>query len=46
MSKMRVYELAKLLDMNNKDLLAHLEKLNISVKSHMSTLDDEDIQRV
>ncbi|MDY3868855.1 MAG: translation initiation factor IF-2 N-terminal domain-containing protein, partial [Pyramidobacter sp.] len=43
---MRVYELAKLLDMNNKDLLAHLEKLNISVKSHMSTLDDEDIQRV
>ena len=46
MSKMRVYELAKLLDMNNKDLLTRLEKLNVTVKSHMSTLDDDVIQLV
>ncbi|MCI6261483.1 translation initiation factor IF-2 [Pyramidobacter sp. SM-530-WT-4B] len=46
MSKMRVYELAKLLEMNNKDLLALLEKVNVSVKSHMSTIDDDAIQLV
>ena len=46
MSKMRVYELAKLLDMNNKDLLALLEKLNVAVKTHMSTIDDDAIQLV
>ncbi len=43
---MRVYELAKLLEMNNKELLALLEKLQITVKSHMSTIDDDTIQRV
>ncbi|WP_326830860.1 translation initiation factor IF-2 [Pyramidobacter porci] len=46
LSKMRVYELAKLLEMNNKDLLALLEKVNVSVKSHMSTIDDDAIQLV
>lgn len=46
LSKMRVYELAKLLEMNNKDLLALLGKLDIKVKSHMSTIDDTNIQRV
>ena len=46
MSKMRVYELAKLLDINNKDLLALLEKLNVAVKTHMSTIDDDAIQLV
>ena len=43
---MRVYELAKLLDINNKDLLALLAKLNVSVKTHMSTIDDDTIQLV
>ncbi|OON88532.1 translation initiation factor IF-2 [Pyramidobacter sp. C12-8] len=46
LSKMRVYELAKLLEMNNKDLLTLLEKVNVSVKSHMSTIDDDAIQLV
>ena len=46
MSKMRVYELAKLLEINNKDLLALMAELNISVKSHMSTIDDDEIQTI
>ena len=44
MSKMRVYELAKLLEINNKDLLALMAELKISVKSHMSTINDDEIQ--
>ncbi len=43
---MRIYELAKLLEINNKDLLALLGKLKIAVKSHMSTIDDDVIQAV
>ncbi|MBR1897038.1 MAG: translation initiation factor IF-2 [Pyramidobacter sp.] len=46
LSKMRVYELAKLLEINNKDLLALMAELNISVKSHMSTIDDDEIQTI
>ena len=46
LSKMRVYELAKLLEMNNKDLLTLLEKVSVPVKSHMSTIDDDAIQLV
>ncbi|MBP5211613.1 MAG: translation initiation factor IF-2 N-terminal domain-containing protein, partial [Pyramidobacter sp.] len=44
LSKMRIYELAKLLEINNKDLLALMAKLKIAVKSHMSTIDDDEIQ--
>ncbi len=46
MSKKRVYELAKELGIENKDLLTRLEKLGIAVKSHSSTLEDSDIERV
>ncbi|MBP9650682.1 MAG: translation initiation factor IF-2 N-terminal domain-containing protein, partial [Syntrophaceae bacterium] len=34
MSKKRVHELAKELGLENKDLIAHLERLGITVKSH------------
>ena len=44
MSKMRIYELAKLLEVNTKDLLALMAELKIAVKSHMSTIDDDEIQ--
>ena len=33
MSKKRVHELAKELGLENKDLIAHLERLGITVKS-------------
>jgi translation initiation factor IF-2 len=46
MSKKRVYELAKELGVENKDLIARLEKLGISVKSHSSTLEEADVGRV
>ncbi|MDQ1278688.1 MAG: translation initiation factor, partial [Thermodesulfobacteriota bacterium] len=46
MSKMRVYELARELGVDNKDLIARLEKMGIAVKSHSSTLEDSDVERV
>jgi len=46
MSKKRVHELAKELGLENKDLIAHLERLGITVKSHASTLEDHEIERV
>ncbi|HJR77067.1 MAG TPA: translation initiation factor IF-2 [Nitrospiraceae bacterium] len=38
---MRVYELAKKLGMENRDLIPELKRLGIAVASHSSTLDDE-----
>ena len=46
MAKKRVYELAKELSMENKDLIAHLERLGITVKSHSSSLEDAEVERV
>lgn len=46
MSKTRVYELAKELDVDSKDFVIRLEKLGIAVKSHSSTLEDDDVERV
>jgi len=46
MSKKRVYELAKELGVENKDLIARLEKMGISVKTHSSTLEDSEVERV
>ena len=43
MAMLRVYELARDLNMTNKVLLEKLNNLDISVKSHMSALDDDDI---
>jgi translation initiation factor IF-2 len=40
MAKLRVHELARDLNMTNKVLLAKLNDMDISVKSHMSSLDD------
>jgi len=46
MARLRVYELARDLNMTNKVLLEKLDDLDISVKSHMSALDDDDIDRI
>lgn len=46
MAKKRVHELAKELGMENKDLIAHLERLGITVKSHASSLDESEVERV
>jgi translation initiation factor IF-2 len=46
MAKIRVYELAKNLNMTNKALLTKIDKMNISVGSHMSSLDDETVELI
>ncbi len=43
---MRVYELAKRLSMENRELIPELKRMGIAVASHSSTLDDETAQRV
>ncbi|ACM60152.1 translation initiation factor IF-2 [Caldicellulosiruptor bescii] len=45
-NKLRIYEFAKLLDMQNKDLMDVLNKLNIEHKNHMSALEENDINLV
>jgi len=46
MLKKRVYELAKELGVENKELIARLEKMGITVKTHSSGLEDSDVERV
>jgi translation initiation factor IF-2 len=45
MVKVRVYELAKKLGIENKDLLAKLAEAGVDVASHASSLTDEDMQK-
>ena len=44
MSKMKVYELAKEMGMESKDLLTALKNKGIEVKSHMSVLEDGQVE--
>jgi translation initiation factor IF-2 len=46
MAKLRVYELAKELEMTNNDLVARLLAMGIQVKGHMSSLDENQAQVV
>ena len=46
MAKVRVYELAKDLNMTNKQLLEKLKELEIDAKSHMSALGNSDVAAV
>ena len=46
MAKLRVYELAKELDMPNKDLVDKISSLGIQIKGHMSSLEEEEAQLV
>jgi translation initiation factor IF-2 len=43
---MRVHELAKELNMNNKDLLDRIVRLGIQAKNHMSTLTDSAVLKI
>jgi translation initiation factor IF-2 len=42
--RLRVYELAKKLNMSTKDLLQELEELGLDVKNHMSYIDEETVK--
>jgi len=46
MSKVRVYEIAKELNISNKELLDVINDLGIAVKNHMSVLKEEDTQAI
>ncbi len=46
MAKIRVYELARNLNMKNKELLDKLEEMKIEVRSHMSSLDDDTVAEI
>lgn len=45
-SKVRIYELSRELNLDNKDILAVCERLNIAVKSHSSTITESDAERI
>src|SRR5262245_1754503 len=45
MGKKRVFEIAKELGYQNRDLIEKLQKLGFEVKSHSSTVDEEDVRR-
>ena len=42
MAKIRVHELAKELEKENKDIIAALQKIGVEVKTHMSNVEEED----
>ena len=44
--KVRIYELSKELNLDNKDIKEICEQLNIAVKSHSSTITADDAERV
>jgi translation initiation factor IF-2 len=46
MAKIRVYELAKVLKLTTQEIMRVLSVLNITVKTHMSTLEDDQIKRI
>ena len=45
MGKVRVYELAKKMGLENKELLAKLAEAGVEAASHSSSLSDEDLQK-
>ena len=46
MAKIRVYELARELNMTNKALIEKMSEMDIAVKSHMSSLEDEAVTQI
>ena len=46
MAKIRIYELAKKLGLENKKFVGELGKEGIEVKSHMSTVDEETAELI
>ena len=44
LSKIRVYELAKMLEVPNKELMEILQALAVDVKTHMSSIDTDVAQ--
>ena len=46
MGKMKLYELAKEMDVSSKELLEQAKKIGIDIKSHLSVISDEDVKNL
>ena len=46
MGKMKLYELAKEMDVSSKDLLEQAKEMGINIKSHLSVISDEDVKNL
>ena len=46
MGKIKLYELAKEMDIPSKDLLERVKKIGIELKSHLSVISDEEAQKI
>ena len=46
MGKIKIYEIAKELDLTSKEILEVAQKLNIDVKSHMSSVEEEEAKKI
>ena len=46
MGKIKLYEIAKKLDLTSKEVLEMAQKLNIDAKSHMSSVDEEEAKKI
>ena len=44
--KVRIYDLSKELNLDNKEILAICDRLDIAVKSHSSTINEEEAERI
>ncbi len=46
MSKVKIYEIAKELNMDNKEIIKIAKKLGIESKSHLSSIDESDAEKI
>ena len=46
LGKIKLYELAKEMDIPSKDLLERVKKIGIELKSHLSVISDEEAQKI
>ena len=46
LGKVKIYDIAKKLNLTSKEILERAEKLNIEAKSHLSNIDEADAQRI
>ncbi len=46
MGKIKIYDLAKELGLTSKEVIEMAQKLNIEAKSHLSSLEDEDVKKI
>ena len=46
LEKVKVYDIAKKLNVTSKDILQKAEELRIEAKSHLSSIDESDAKRI